>query len=509
MFQLNKNLLLPINKGRQRVLLLSAFFLFAGSYLATTLNAQNRNALWCFGDSAGLNFTDTSNVTTFSTGLDTRGTCVSICDLNGNLLFYAGTRAGFGVTSTVVYNRNNELMENGDSIIGEGWYNELQIIPFPEDSMKYYLFSVSVAGNNGVFYSIVDLNENGGEGKIIQKNILLGSYYAYDAMASYKNGNGRDWWVITKVFSNLSATNLWHVYSVTPNGITDSIQGSGFSESGNLGNLVFYNNGSKLLFSSFQGLVEKMEFDRCSGIISNPQTITSSSARYIGSAISSNGQVLYLSTNNPTSYLYQFDLTATNIFNSRIVIDTISYPASAGGVLRLAPNNKIYWGIPFTDGHYPYHDNEYNVYNMNLSVINNPDVLDTGCNFTRFSTYLGGKRAYYGLPNNPLYETPSLSGSICDTLTSGVIQPRSTNSTVEIYYHSGWNKLFLNAKHLSGNKLHCVLFNSIGQVERNFEFELNGNFLSEEIDIGFLSTGIYFISLSDLNQTVSKKFFKY
>ncbi len=509
MLLLNKNLSLLINLMRQRVFFLSALLFLVGSY-PNALKAQNRNALWCFGDSAGLNFTDTSSVTTFYTGLDTRGSCVSICDINGSLLFYAGTRAGFGVTSTVVYNRNNVIMENGDSIIGEGWYNELQIIPFPNDSMKYYLFSISVAGNGGVFYSIVDLNENSGDGKVIQKNILLSSYTAFDAIASYKNGNGRDWWLITKDNSNSPANNLFHIYSITPYGITDSIQNCGLPEAGGLGNLQFYDNGTKLLFSSFQGLVETIEFDRCSGIISNPQTITSgTSTRFVGSAISANGQVLYLSTNNPISYLYQFDLTAPNVFNSRIVIDTIAYPASAGGILRLAPNNKIYWGIPFTDGHYPYHDNEYNVYNMNLSVINYPDVLNTGCNFTRFSTYLGGKRAYYGLPNNPLYETPSLSGSICDTLTSGVIEPRSTNSTVEIYYHSGWNKLFLNAKHLSGNKLRCVLFNSIGQVVRNFEFELNGNFLSEEIDIGFLSTGIYFISLSDLNQTVSKNFFKY
>jgi hypothetical protein len=35
-----------------------------------------------------------------------------------------------------------------------------------------------------------------------------------------------------------------------------------------------------------------------------------------------------------------------------------------------------------------------------------------------FSFYLGGKRTYHGLPNNPNYELGPLAGSICDTLTA-------------------------------------------------------------------------------------------
>ena len=504
MNRVKKNLLLFINQIRQTVFFLSALF-FMTILCHSNVTAQNRNALWCFGDSAGLNFIDTANVTTFSTGLDTRGTCVSIADINGNLLFYAGTRAGISITSTLVFNRNNVVMENGDSIIGEGWYNELQIIPFPNDSMKYYLFSVSSAGNLGVFYSIIDLNENGGDGKVIQKNILLGSYKVFDATASYKNGNGRDWWYITKVSASSPGNNIWHVYSITPNGITDSVQTSGLSEAGGLGNLVFYNSGSKLLFSSFQGLVETMEFDRCIGVLSNTQIITNgSSTRYVGSAVSANDQILYLSTNYPTSYLYQLDLNAPNIFNSRIVIDTISYPTSSGGLLRLAPNNKIYWGIFYTDGHYPYHDNEYTIYNMNLSVINTPDVLGFGCNFSRFSTYLNGKRAYFGLPNNPFYEAPSLSSSICDTLTSGITETQLSRSDIELYFSSSWSTLFINGKNFSGQRVNCIILNTMGQIIKRFDIFQNGGYFTESIDLGHLSTGLYLISFSDGQQTITK-----
>ncbi|MBL0341881.1 MAG: hypothetical protein IPP71_13640 [Bacteroidetes bacterium] len=48
---------------------------------------------------------------------------------------------------------------------------------------------------------------------------------------------------------------------------------------------------------------------------------------------------------------------------------------------------------------------------MTLSVINYPDSLGTACGYSPFSFYLGGKRTYYGLPNNPDYDMPAIAGS--------------------------------------------------------------------------------------------------
>lgn len=55
--------------------------------------------------------------------------------------------------------------------------------------------------------------------------------------------------------------------------------------------------------------------------------------------------------------------------------------------------------------------------NENLGVINLPDSPGLACNFQPWSFYLGGKRTYWGLPNNPDYELGPVTGSICDTLT--------------------------------------------------------------------------------------------
>ena len=102
------------------------------------VKAQYRNSIWCFGDSAGIDFRNLSMPVPISTSLDTRGSCVSISDSLGNLLFYGNTRANGSIAQTgIIYNRNHDIMQNGDSIAGEGWYHELLIIPFPNDLNKF------------------------------------------------------------------------------------------------------------------------------------------------------------------------------------------------------------------------------------------------------------------------------------------------------------------------------------------------------------------------------------
>jgi len=55
------------------------------------LKAQNKNSIWCFGDSAGINFSNINNPVPFTSSVEGRGSCVSIADNNGNLLFYSNT----------------------------------------------------------------------------------------------------------------------------------------------------------------------------------------------------------------------------------------------------------------------------------------------------------------------------------------------------------------------------------------------------------------------------------
>ena len=84
------------------------------------------------------------------------------------------------------------------------------------------------------------------------------------------------------------------------------------------------------------------------------------------------------------------------------------------GQVKLAPDNKIYLTTWYNNGmqtNFPYADTMTNVFNSYLSVVNEPDSLGTACDFQPYSFYLGGKRTYLGLPNNPDYDLPALAGS--------------------------------------------------------------------------------------------------
>ena len=55
---------------------ISAAFLLCCAYFA---NAQKQGSVWCFGDSTGIDFGSGLPVT-FQSGMDSRGSCVSISD---------------------------------------------------------------------------------------------------------------------------------------------------------------------------------------------------------------------------------------------------------------------------------------------------------------------------------------------------------------------------------------------------------------------------------------------
>ncbi|MBK7390742.1 MAG: hypothetical protein IPI23_17195 [Bacteroidetes bacterium] len=144
------------------------FLILACSIIAYGVNAQKRGNVWCFGDSALIDFNSGVPVPGISS-LDTRGTCISISDNNGDLLFYGNTRAGIGNPSGLLWNKVNQLMTNGDSIAGSGWYHELVIAPKPADDSLYYLFSIGVTYSIGLLYSIIDMKGDNGLGAVIQK----------------------------------------------------------------------------------------------------------------------------------------------------------------------------------------------------------------------------------------------------------------------------------------------------------------------------------------------------
>ncbi len=469
-----------------------------------SLSAQNRNSVWVFGDSVGIDFSNTMSPQVFSSSIDTRGSCVSIADSNGNMMFYANTRASV-IRSTQVWNNLDQLIQNGDSVNGEGWYHELVIIPKPESEHLFYLFSICVDNSCpfGLYYSIIDIQKD----SVIQKNIPLQSFPMVDCLTAVKHGNGRDWWLIFRRWDQFTFNynNEFHSYLISPIGITNyNVQMIGSNHRANQGELTFAPNGERLINTDGLDLLELFDFNRCTGILSNPVLIqpAGNSLNYHltwSSAFSPNGNVLYVSTSKDTNYIYQLDLTASNIFASRINLDTLYSPPIQPGSLKLAPDGKIYLSCAYYDGvtfNYPYNNMEYDSVNMNLSVINYPDSLGTACGYSPFSFYLGGKRTYWGLPNNPDYDLGPLVGSPCDTLTSlNGAAAAVPAAGLYVYYSPQWQTAFINADKLSGTTYRLSVFDLMGKEVFSESGKITPPYFTKNLSCGGWAKGMYVVRL--------------
>jgi hypothetical protein len=487
--------------------------LFAVNFSAT---AQLRNSNWCFGDSSGINFSIPTSPTTFPTGFRTRGSCVSISDSSGQLLFYANTRATVPGRSGQIWNTNNLMMQNGDSIIGGGWYQEMTCIPNPSPDDTYYIFSIGVTNSSqfGLYYSIIDMNQNSGLGAVVQKNIQLQSIKAVDGINAVKHANGRDWWLIFRNWV-FPYNNDYYVYLITPASISlNSVQSIGDTNKSGGSYMQFNKNGDRILIGNWMGLLELLDFDRCTGVIALNKVIEHEATTfpyYLGCEFSPNGRFAYLVSADygnglsDSSHLYQYDLNLSNPATSRIVLHGFERP-EAPGYLRLAPDNKIYLSSAYEDGSigFPYADNVRNYVNENLSVINSPDSLGATCNFTPFSFYLGGTRTYYGLPNNPDYGLGPVTGSVCDTLTWIGIVEQAKQDNIVTFPNPFYNKVSFHPINSSSEKISITVFNNVG--EKVFAKETLME--NQEIDLNKLTKGIYFLNVRNEKFSVTRKIVK-
>ena len=492
------------------------FFLFAFNCLASF--SQKQGNIWCFGDSAGIDFNQ-SPPTTFTSKVRNKGSCCSIADTSGSLLFYANTRAGRAGNTTQIWSSNNQLMQNGDSIVGQGWFYELVIVPNPTFDSTYYLFSIGVtnSGDSGLYYSMVDMKLNGGLGAVALKNIRLQSFKCDDQLTSIKHANGRDWWLLFRESS--APNNIIYSYLISTNGISNLITNQvGSVNNGYLKRMVISSDGSKIACTNYAGLIEILGFNRCSGIFNGPINISNEfeTPYTIGAEISADNNVLYISTDSQspdTSYLFQYNLADTNIRLTKDTIHIYTYPPSVyeAGMLKLGPDNKIYVANGYYNGvqnFFPYADSMYNFVNMNLSVINQPNNLGSACDFQPYSFNLGGKRSYLGLPNNPDYDMGPIPNSICDTVTSVTTLWSKQNAAISIFYHTSWQTAFVNASGLKGSRIQLVVMDLSGRIVYSENSECKDGFFTRDLSMSNFASGMYLISIFTEREKLTGKMVK-
>ena len=500
----------------RKCILIWIFFL-----VCSYTNGQGRNSIWCFGDSAGIDFRNISAPSVFASGINSKGTSASITDSLGNLLFYAGSPDiryfNNGVLKAVVYNRDHIQMVNGDSLNCEVWYHEIVIIPDPSNQNLYYIFHVGVTGQYGLYYSVVDMTQDSGRGAVISKNNQLRNEIAGDYIQAVKHGNGRDWWLIFKTAP--PSNNSFYIYSINANGVQlDHIDSVGPLSSTTGGDLRFNSDGSQFAFCNWNGLLAIYDFDRCSGAITLNQTIhqdfpVGTSPFFFDCCFSPNDSILfvssapYYSTNDTNQiYIYQFRLWMPNVYASKLVVWNVPYPNFPGAV-RLAPDNKVY--IASVSTPYPNDSSTFYTENMNLTVINQPNRVGAlACDIQPYSFYLGGKRTYLGLPNNPNYDLGPLTGSICDTINTVVEQTEISNPALNLSYQSAWQSVIVNASRLKGTKIKIYLTDISGRVLFVDDGKAIAGYFTKYIPMDNFAAGVYLITIVTEKEKVSGKIVK-
>lgn len=481
------------------------------------LFAQFHSKHWCFGDSVGIDWADPINPIYFTSGIKGRGSTVSLSD-STSLLLYGQTDYGNAyLNKTRVFNKFHQLVPNTDSILGGGWYQELLMLPDLSNDSLIYFFSIMLSSPPfGLYYSVINYKLNNDSGLVVNKNVVLSQIGATDGLIANKHANGRDWWILLQEWDpiNISPNNNFHLFLLTPLGISAlPTQNIGPLKTTNGTHTVFNSEGTKLSVVNWRGLIAVYDFDRCTGILSNPIIIEAEKSNppypyYFSNAFSPNSQVLYVTSgeqyNGYVDSLFQFDLSSTNISQSKQTIFFLPNNLSGFAMLKLAPDDKIYLASSDESVMIPYPDTFFTAINTNLSVINSPDNIGIACDFQPFSFTLGGNRTYWGLPNNSDFELGSIPSSPCDTLTS--VLEISETLVLQSWYHEDWKFLIVNASRLKG--INCVvkIYDIGGRLIKLETGKAYSGYFTAEVFLPGLSSGIYIVELSTENEKIAKKF---
>jgi hypothetical protein len=483
--------------------------------LNSTVYSQGYNHGWLLGygnwvDKGKINFTANSYqflIEQRQIGfLDTQG---NISALTGNLL----------MSSNGVYiaNSSGNTMLNGSDLnpnsFTANWNNGLPLangnlfLPWPDDTTKYVLFHQT--GNydpnynyasRALFYSIIDMTGDNGNGEVIQKNSIIVQDTLGWGLSACKHANGRDWWIVALRDSG----NVIYKILLTPSGIQSiNTQNLPFPKYYGLASQpTFSPDGSKFSYTHGNGIsgfwiheVRLLKFDRCSGNFYNPLLIDiSNNVSGFGVAFSPNSKYLYISKFDK---IFQFNTDTTDISAS---IDTVAvYDGFISGLpptccatdfwlMYLAANGKIY----LTSGSGTQH----------LHEMNYPDNGGLACDVQQHSIDLGIWQAS-SVPNHPNYYLG------CDTTLGCTPCYVSVN---EIEHDFKFN-IYPNPSSGNFNIIYLLPQNKEGKLE---VFDITGKVVYEmrlpqwstlqQISLSaYINSGLYNCVITSDGNRVSKK----
>lgn len=416
----------------------------------------------------------------------------SICDDTGELILLSN---GF-----TLFNKYGNVIEGGDSLTANSYYimhygysiDQQSSIILPMDSGLYYFINCTFTDarhqdcnlNNHcsfdrLYYSIVDVNANSGQGKVISRMqpLMIDAELSKTQMMACRHGNGKDWWLLKQSIDS----NVVYKFLFTK----DSVYNYGSQSFGNpkwglwdlYGQSTFDHKGERYATTThglggYERQVAMFEFDRCYGILSNCEVIVAAPIQFppdttkydgitTGLCYSPNGNFLYIAMQYN---IYQYDLIDKTWY---IVagMDTTYQEFARYSSMYLGPDNIIYIG-------------NRSGFSKQMSRIDNPDIKGAGCNFCprclRFDS-LGTNAYVYCPPNIPNY---GLGAKTCWPLDSGNAVSKKDWS----FYPNptSHHVVIINAK----GRLK-VLYDAIGRAISST--------IKDELDVSRLPQGVYYL----------------
>lgn len=341
--------------------------------------------------------------------LDIVGANTSMCDSAGNLLFYTN-----GIH---IYNKNYQIMQNGNSINpGDVMYGaqipqSVLAIQSQKNTHEYYLLSVEDGPGfglgSGLYCNTIDMNANNGVGKVVvkRKPIIIDSL-EWGMFTATKHANGRDWWVIVPKHNKQKYLSIL----IQPDTIVVTEYNYQIEFSNGAGQTVFSPDGNHYaqivheLFTTLPFIV-LFEFDRCTGQLHNQRQhdLYVPNHYWPGVAFSPNSRYLYAFDDHEA---YQYDLTEPDVFASEVLIaewNGSSYYVWRNNFMlgQLAPDGRIYVNNSNT--------------NVNWHRIRFPNRKGLDCAFVQNDIATPNINED-DMPNHPNYRLGPIDGSACDTL---------------------------------------------------------------------------------------------
>lgn len=338
--------------------------------------------------------------------------CATISDIYGNLQMYTnGDR---------IITKNHTLMNNGLLVSLNGPVqsnaNASQnsiIIPIMDIPNLYYVFTV---GPSGLFYSVVDMSLFNGLGSVIEVNNPLLALSGVSKLSAVHHADGKSIWVMTTKQNENNEFSSFYAYKINTDGSMDPpvITSSEVSYKSVIeGTMKFSPNGELIACANyrpqaFNNHLAVFSFNNQTGRVSNKRDLLTAFGFFqvvsaYGVEFSNDSKYLYATlilqgvfnpenpndppSGNKINLLYQYNFESI-VPQQYITILHQQDNDFAPSSLQLSRNGKIYRALSKSNQGTDF-----------LGVINNPDVIGVGSNYTDSAITLLPDKSRRGLPN--------------------------------------------------------------------------------------------------------------